>query len=473
MKDKILVLGLAFALLFGMEARNRAEADTKVSFSVFFDALAPYGNWVSVPEYGYAWYPYGVGSSWRPYSYGRWSWSDYGWIWISDEPWGWATYHYGRWVFDDYYGWLWLPGTVWAPAWVTWFTGPSYIGWAPLPPDYGFFYSDYGYYGHRYKHHHHHYHHHHYIKPSHCVFVPSHHFLHHNVHSVALNPSKNVTIIKNTNKVTNIKLVNNKLVNYGPSVSLVENSTGAKIRKVNVVDSDLRVIRGSASVNKLEGREYRVFRPKIVKEGKEAPVIKKDINGGTVQIDKKRGNIAPYKDQGKSLKKETLPSNHSFKEPDGQEYRINPAKKGNLLQTQGEEKRIPKNKKSIELGHSRKPSIKAGTSFVGEEKAITDYAHTYSNGGYPAYRKGKKENPMKTRDLIRGKKVEKASYKPAKFNESNEYKIGNVKNDRVYKNDFKKNSEMNGNSESRGYQPSKRTFNNQGSLRNGQRGLRH
>ncbi len=211
----------------------------------------------------------------------------------------------------------------------------------------------------------------------------------------------------------------------------------------------------------------------IVKEGKEAPVIKKDINGGTVQIDKKRGNIAPYKDQGKSLKKETLPSNHSFKEPDGQEYRINPAKKGNLLQTQGEEKRIPKNKKSIELGHSRKPSIKAGTYFVGEEKAITDYAHTYSNGGYPAYRKGKKENPMKTRDLIRGKKVEKASYKPAKFNESNEYKIGNVKNDRVYKNDFKKNSEMNGNSESRGYQPSKRTFNNQGSLRNGQRGLRH
>jgi hypothetical protein len=473
MKNKILVLGLAFAILFGMEFRNRAEADTKVSFNVFFDALAPYGNWVSVPEYGYAWYPYGVGSSWRPYSYGRWSWSDYGWIWVSDEPWGWATYHYGRWVFDDYYGWLWLPGTVWSPAWVTWFTGPSYIGWAPLPPDYDFFYSDYGYYGHRYKHRHHHYHHH-YVKPSHCVFVPSHHFLHHNVHSVALNPSRNVTIIKNTNKVTNIKLVNNKLVNYGPSVSLVEKSTRTKIRKVNVVDSDLRVIRGGRSLNKQEDREYRVYRPKIVKEGNEAPVIKKDINRDTLQIDKKRGNIAPYKDQEKSLKKkETSPSYRRFEEPDGQEYRINPAKKGNLVETHSEKNGIPKNKKSTERDYSRKPSIKAGASFVSENENKTGYAHTYSNGGYPAYRKGKKEDPVKTRDLIKAKKVEKASYKPGKFNESNEYKRGNEKTDRIYKNDSKKNSEKNWNRESRVYQPNKRTFNNQSSLRKGPRGIRH
>jgi hypothetical protein len=274
--------------------------------------------------------------------------------------------------------------------------------------------------------------------------------------------------------VTNIKLVNNKLVNYGPSVSLVEKSTRTKIRKVNVVDSDLRVIRGGRSVNKLDGREYRVYQPKIVKEGNETPVIKKDISRDAVQIDKKGGNIAPYKDQEKSLKrKETLPSYRPLKEPDGQEYRINPAKNGNLLETRGEEKRIPKNKKSIERDYSRKPGIKAGTSFVSENKAITNYDHTYSNGSYTAYRKGKKENPVKTRDLIKGKKVEKASYQPAKFNESYEYKRGNEKTDRVYKNDFKKNSEKNRDSESRGYQPSKRTFNNQGSLRKGPRGIRH
>ena len=26
------------------------------------------------------------------------------------------------------------PGTVWAPAWVAWRTGPGWVGWAPLPP---------------------------------------------------------------------------------------------------------------------------------------------------------------------------------------------------------------------------------------------------------------------------------------------------------------------------------------------------
>jgi hypothetical protein len=79
-----------------------------------------------------------VGYDWRPYTVGRWVNSNYGWTWVSYEPFGWATYHYGRWAFDRQIGWIWVPGTVWGPAWVAWQQGSGYIGWAPLPPQVGF-----------------------------------------------------------------------------------------------------------------------------------------------------------------------------------------------------------------------------------------------------------------------------------------------------------------------------------------------
>jgi hypothetical protein len=67
-------------------------------------------------------------------------------MWVSDEPWSDITYHYGRWVYDPEEGWLWIPGYVWAPAWVIWREGGDYLGWFPMPPDYGDF-DDGPYYG--------------------------------------------------------------------------------------------------------------------------------------------------------------------------------------------------------------------------------------------------------------------------------------------------------------------------------------
>ena len=50
------------------------------------------------------------------------------------EPFGWATYHYGRWGFSNRVGWFWVPGSRWAPAWVSWRSSNDYLAWAPLPP---------------------------------------------------------------------------------------------------------------------------------------------------------------------------------------------------------------------------------------------------------------------------------------------------------------------------------------------------
>ena len=96
--------------------------------------LDGYGQWVATARFGRVWRPSGIAVGWRPYSRGRWLYRRAGWTWRSDYPWGWVAFHYGRWVYDDIYGWVWVPGNTWGPAWVTWTYTDSYIGWAPLPP---------------------------------------------------------------------------------------------------------------------------------------------------------------------------------------------------------------------------------------------------------------------------------------------------------------------------------------------------
>ncbi|HZZ83009.1 MAG TPA: DUF6600 domain-containing protein [Anaeromyxobacteraceae bacterium] len=122
---------------------DMATPGASVSFDTFHDGLSPYGEWVSVGSYGRAWRPLRVGAGWRPYYYGRWEWTDEGWFWQSEEPWGWAAYHYGRWAYDGYYGWVWVPGYQWAPAWVTWRFGTDAIGWAPLSPGFSVYVTNY------------------------------------------------------------------------------------------------------------------------------------------------------------------------------------------------------------------------------------------------------------------------------------------------------------------------------------------
>lgn len=113
------------------EARERALAE-------FSPHLTRYGHWVDDPFYGRIWVPHRrvVGSDFKPYvSGGHWELTvDDEWVWVSDYPFGWITFHYGRWVWVTS-GWAWVPGYVWAPAWVDFRIGPSgYIGWGPAPP---------------------------------------------------------------------------------------------------------------------------------------------------------------------------------------------------------------------------------------------------------------------------------------------------------------------------------------------------
>ncbi|MCP4501606.1 MAG: hypothetical protein GY822_16735 [Deltaproteobacteria bacterium] len=102
----------------------------------FHDSLSPYGRWQHHGRFGNVFVPSVrvVGNGYRPYTQGHWEYTEWGWTWASHLPFGWATSHYGRWFYDSRLGWAWVPGTRWAPSWVSWRTGGRYVGWAPLPP---------------------------------------------------------------------------------------------------------------------------------------------------------------------------------------------------------------------------------------------------------------------------------------------------------------------------------------------------
>lgn len=121
-------------LPFGATAVQAREAS--VSINIFFDALSEEGEWINYAPYGYVWVPSDVPADWEPYTRGHWAYTErYGWTFVSDEPFAWAVYHYGRWGYDPDIGWFWVPGTVWAPAWVSWRRSHEVVGWAPLPPE--------------------------------------------------------------------------------------------------------------------------------------------------------------------------------------------------------------------------------------------------------------------------------------------------------------------------------------------------
>jgi hypothetical protein len=111
-----------------------APGDPVESVDVFYDQLSPYGVWVDEPDAGRVFIP--ETTNYVPFTTGHWQYTNLGFVWISNEPFGWATAHYGRWAYSNHYGrWYWRPDTEWGPAWVEWRQTGTEFGWAPLAPE--------------------------------------------------------------------------------------------------------------------------------------------------------------------------------------------------------------------------------------------------------------------------------------------------------------------------------------------------
>ncbi|HKA14849.1 MAG TPA: DUF6600 domain-containing protein [Myxococcota bacterium] len=177
-----------------------------MSFEFFHSTLAPYGNWHVSASYGRVWIPHMHVIEWHPYADGHWVYSDLGWAWVSDYEWGAIPYHYGTWALDPELGWVWVPGYVWAPSWVVFRTGPSYVGWAPVPPSFSvgvsFEFGDYA--------------------PDHFVFVREADFLAPEVHRYAVPIERTRAIYNDTRVVNRIRIENDVVVNRGLDVQRFE-----------------------------------------------------------------------------------------------------------------------------------------------------------------------------------------------------------------------------------------------------------
>ena len=121
-----------------------APAHAQVTISAEFrTVLEPHGRFQRHSRWGEVWIPANRTRDWRPYTVGRWVYTEeWGWYWVEDQPeaaWGTVAFHYGRWVYDDELRWVWVAGDEWGPGWVQWRQGRGerrdYVGWAPMAPE--------------------------------------------------------------------------------------------------------------------------------------------------------------------------------------------------------------------------------------------------------------------------------------------------------------------------------------------------
>jgi len=198
---------------------------TTMSVSYFYDELSPYGRWVDAGSYGWCWVPYDVNADWRPYYDGRWVYTDLGWAWASDEPWGWACYHYGRWFSHPDYGWTWMPDTEWGPAWVAWRSGDDWVGWAPLPPQtrwqasVGLNFNSNS------------------IPMEQWCFVRQRDLISANVRPNLAPVSRNLTLMRRTRDVTRFESRNGRPADVGVDPQLIERASGRQVTQLKPVDS--------------------------------------------------------------------------------------------------------------------------------------------------------------------------------------------------------------------------------------------
>lgn len=268
------------------EGRHYGDIDT----SFFYDYLSSYGIWVYNRPYGHVWIPRNVPYRWRPYTHGRWAWTDYGWTWVSVFEWGWVPFHYGRWGWDRDLGWFWVPGTVWAPAWVAWRWGGYYIGWAPLPPDAEFIVGigirrlpfD--------------------LPPNYWVFIDGRYFYHSYLDRYVLPYERNRAIINLTVVNTGIFVRNNRVINEGIDIDQVGRLTQTEVRKSQLRDAD------KPGRPLYEGDQVSIYKPSVKKNEMAQPKNVLEKRQAVERVSKQRlgepeGRFSPD-DAGYRLRKE-------------------------------------------------------------------------------------------------------------------------------------------------------------------------
>ena len=278
-----------------------------VSFQSFYDVLSPMGEWIQITkedldedlsdgegegrmyavteeDFLFIWKP-GVEQGWKPYSNGRWEYSEQGWFWASNDKWGNSTYNYGRWWNSPKYGWVWLPGYTWAPAWVRWRVSNdgNSIGWVPLSPkakwksESGITDKNYHYRN----------------SDKDWVFVDNNTFTG-DINNSIVSDNNNSELVKNSSSIIEIKAENDKIITGGPDVNAIEQKTNKKFTRKrlrfhkdngNAIVGENEIIVGREKFQK--GQNEKLGKPnKFKKSERVKKWIKKHRNGNKPPIRK-------------------------------------------------------------------------------------------------------------------------------------------------------------------------------------------
>ncbi|WEK19217.1 MAG: hypothetical protein P0Y49_20790 [Candidatus Pedobacter colombiensis] len=228
-----IVLGLML-MLTGTTQKVMAQGED-VSLQSFYDDLSPYGTWIQDPQYGYVWRPdVEQQGDFRPYyTNGRWVMTEYGNTWVSNYDWGWAPFHYGRWVYNRYGQWIWIPDTVWGPAWVSWRSGDGYYGWAPMGPGIDISFS---------------------IPALWWVFIPQ-----RNIYGSSFPryySNRNTVYINNTTIINNTYVRNRRTYYTGPRADDIRRATRQDVRVYNLNNT------GRPSRTNISGNSLNIYTPR-------------------------------------------------------------------------------------------------------------------------------------------------------------------------------------------------------------------
>ncbi len=250
MEIKFKLPAIVLGLMFLFSGQPVKAQDDYVSLQQFYDELSPYGTWINDPQYGYVWRPDVDQSEFRPYyTNGRWVQTEYGNTWVSNYEWGWAPFHYGRWMVDRYNRWLWIPDTVWGPAWVDWRSGGGYYGWAPIGPSVSIHINI----GNRY------------YRPDFAWnFIPMRNIYYGSY--PRYRSYNNVRIINRTKIINNTYVYNSRTYNTGPRPEEVRRATNQNVRVYDIARNN------RAGATRIDQNTVNIYTPRPSRESVNNPM---------------------------------------------------------------------------------------------------------------------------------------------------------------------------------------------------------
>lgn len=199
---------MSFAQLFGVNSAYAVDVD----FGAFF-------VWKPAPNLAIGVTTDNatpVTAAYVPYTNGQWVYTDAGWYFQAPTPYEEVVHHYGRWAYSPAVGWVWVPGRVWSPAWVDWRQNDNYIAWSPLAP--GIYITDNRI-----------------IEPviyeDRYVIVENRYFIEPQIYRYKYDykVNKNKIKVKEMYWVDGVTVVDHRVINRGPEISVIENVLGTQI----------------------------------------------------------------------------------------------------------------------------------------------------------------------------------------------------------------------------------------------------